>query len=104
MNSNHTTRNSINSKRKVVALSIILTICTFLAVSLSGNRPNENPKTAKETPTAESESKKETTPVGEFDAAEHFRQMHNRALSPQVREKCPQRTLEEKLSLEAYLR
>jgi len=65
---------------------IVLTIGVFLIVFISGNRSDKSTATAKETPTAQHESKKETTLIGSVSAAAEFREMHNRALSPEARE------------------
>ena len=78
MNTNHSI--STNDKRKMIALGVVLIIGGFLVVFLKGKRPEETP-TAKARPAVQ-----ETAPLVEFDAAAHFRDMHNRALSPEARE------------------
>ena len=81
MNTNYSI--SISSKRRIVAMGIIITIGVFL----NKKRPDESPKTAKEeTPLAQPEAKGKATLIGGGDAVEHFRQIHNRALSPEARE------------------
>ena len=81
MNTNYSI--SISSKRKIVALGIILTIGVFL----NKKRPDESPKTAKEEPPlAQPEAKDKSALIGSGDAVEHFRQIHNHALSPEARE------------------
>ena len=64
----------------MIALGVVLIIGVFLAVFLKGKRPEET-TTAKAQPSVQ-----ETAPLIEFDAAAHFREMHNRALSPEARE------------------
>lgn len=59
--------------------------------------------TAKEEPSAQHESKEGAKLISVGDDAERFRQMHNRALSLEVREDCSQKTLGGKLPLQANL-
>lgn len=79
MNTNHSI--STSGKRKMIALGVVLIIGVFLVVFLKGKRPEETP-TAKAQPAVQ----EKTAPSVEFDAAAHFREMHNRALSPEARE------------------
>ena len=72
---------STSGKRKMIALGVVLTIGVFLVVFLKGKRPEEK------TPTAKAQRElQEPSPLVEFDAAAHFREMHNRSLSPETRE------------------
>lgn len=81
MNTNHSiSASSIIGKCKMIALGVVLTIGVFLVVFLKGKRPEETPA-AKAQPSVQ-----ETAPLVEFDAAAHFREMHNRVLSPEARE------------------
>ncbi len=57
-----------------------------MVILISGKRTEENPTTAKETPTAQPEANKEAKVIDGFDAAAEFRERHNRALSPEARE------------------
>lgn len=71
-----------NSANRLLALGIALTIGVWLVIMFTGKQTEENPITA----TPQPEAKEKAKAIGGFDAAEEFRERHNRALSPEARE------------------
>ena len=83
---NNTAPNSSRGASRILALGVALTIGVWLVILFTGQQTEENPTTAKETPTAQPEAKKEAKASGNVDMAAEFRERHNRALSPEARE------------------